>query len=187
MIDKYGLPDVSMIRRIFDNIEDARKWEHTVLRRLKVVNIDKWLNQTDNQSFPLCSGDTHWTYGKKGSDHPLYGQKQPKISQTRKEKRYWISTDNPMHNVEQKEKSIIARSGNNHHMKRDAVKEKVSGKNNWIYQKPGALEARQQQFREMNRARKGMKYKTTPCPFCDINMPNNNFKRHVKICERKSS
>lgn len=49
---KYGEPDIISIRKAFIESKDARIWEHKVLRRMKVVNKDKWLNKTDNISRP---------------------------------------------------------------------------------------------------------------------------------------
>lgn len=43
----YGKPDVIEIRKIFSNGVDALKWETKVLRRMKVVQNEKWLNQND--------------------------------------------------------------------------------------------------------------------------------------------
>ena len=43
-----GEPDVIQVRRVFSDFQIARKWEHTVLRRMNVVKDPKWLNQTDN-------------------------------------------------------------------------------------------------------------------------------------------
>lgn len=51
--EKYGEPDIIQIRKTFNNPDKARLWEHKVLKKLKVVNDDKWLNQTDNISFSL--------------------------------------------------------------------------------------------------------------------------------------
>lgn len=47
---KHGEPDVIEIRRQFTSISKARYWEHKVLHRLRVVESEKWLNQTDNKS-----------------------------------------------------------------------------------------------------------------------------------------
>jgi hypothetical protein len=187
MIIDHGMPDVMMIRKTFNDVETARTWEHTVLRRLDVVNSQKWINQTDNISFPVFSGKEHHTYGQKRELHPLFGITRPKISHARGAAQCWVTTDNPMHNPAQKAKSIAGRSGEAHHMKRDAVKEKVSGKNNWIFKCPDALEARRTQFKAMNLARRGIKYEKIPCPFCQVDMPTNNYKRHVRICELKHS
>lgn len=52
---EHGTPDIIEIRKIFDDVQEARNWEHKVLRRLKVKNNDIWLNKTDNISMPNFS------------------------------------------------------------------------------------------------------------------------------------
>ena len=47
-VAKYGDPSVKLIRKIFNDKKSARLWENRVLKRMKVVNDDKWLNKTDN-------------------------------------------------------------------------------------------------------------------------------------------
>lgn len=42
---KYGPPTLKQIRRTFAKPKDALVWEQTVLRRLKVLYNDKWLNK----------------------------------------------------------------------------------------------------------------------------------------------
>lgn len=49
-IKLYGNPDIIQIRKIFPDADKARLWEHKVLRRLNVVNDDRFLNQSDNIS-----------------------------------------------------------------------------------------------------------------------------------------
>lgn len=46
--DKYGEPDVIQIRKTFDDVSRARQWETRVLKRMRVVNDDRFLNCTDN-------------------------------------------------------------------------------------------------------------------------------------------
>jgi hypothetical protein len=41
---QYGEPDIIQIRKIFDTQEMAKSWETKVLRRLKVLKSDRWLN-----------------------------------------------------------------------------------------------------------------------------------------------
>jgi hypothetical protein len=50
------------IRKTFDNKDDAINWENKVLKRMKVVKRDDFLNQTDNKS--NYKNNTWWT-GKK--------------------------------------------------------------------------------------------------------------------------
>lgn len=47
-VAKHGDPPVKIIRKTFDEPKTARLWEHRVLRRMKVVQADRWLNKTDN-------------------------------------------------------------------------------------------------------------------------------------------
>jgi hypothetical protein len=51
----YGEPDIIDIRKTFDNVNKARLWENTVLRRLKVIEKDIWINKTDNLSIDPIS------------------------------------------------------------------------------------------------------------------------------------
>jgi len=45
-----GEPDIIEVRKIFERVSQAQEWENKVLRRLKVVSKEKWLNKTDNKS-----------------------------------------------------------------------------------------------------------------------------------------
>jgi hypothetical protein len=53
IISENGLPNIIEVRKTFSDVNTARIWEHKVLRRLKVVNEDKWVNKTDNISISL--------------------------------------------------------------------------------------------------------------------------------------
>jgi NUMOD3 motif len=73
MIRQHGLPDIVQIRRTFDSALNARSLEHKVLRRMKVVVSDKWLNKTDNKSIAPMSGQSNPMYGKIGVLSHRYG------------------------------------------------------------------------------------------------------------------
>jgi hypothetical protein len=178
----HGSPSITQVRKTFHTKDAARLWEHKVLKKLKVVNDEKWLNRTDNKAIVPRKGEEHHNATRRGKDSPFYGIARPEVAELKRKE--WTKK-NPMHNPESKEKSISKRSGEAHHMKRQEVKEKVSGKNNWIYKHPGALEKRRQQFIEMNTAKRGVKYQKLPCPYCNVDMPKNNFKRHVRLCKDK--
>ena len=64
---EYGNPDVIQVRKIFDDEKSARMWEHKVLKRLKIKNNTKWLNQTDNL-FPFYSKDRSYQKTKQWSE-----------------------------------------------------------------------------------------------------------------------
>lgn len=179
LIKLLGLPQVQQIRKTFTSPEPARLWENRVLKKLKVVLDEKWINKTDNKSILPLYGEDHPNSKKRGIHSPFYGIERSYLSEIKRAE--WINK-NPMHNPVSKEKSIQNRSGEKHHMKRLEVKEKVSGKNNWIFKDPIALEERRKHFIEMNTLRRGMKYEKIPCTSCGISMPKNNYKRHFKIC-----
>lgn len=87
--EEHGTPDIIQIRKKFDSVDQARAWEHKVLRRLKVVNNDKWINKTDNLSIdPRVAG---WSKGKVG---PRLGSKNPKLSEINKLK---VGANNPFY------------------------------------------------------------------------------------------
>lgn len=52
------------MRQTFNDSLQAREWEHKVLRRLKVIQNEKWLNKTDNFSINL----DYFMAGRKQSD-----------------------------------------------------------------------------------------------------------------------
>lgn len=50
-----GEPDIVQVRKIFDNVLECCEWEVTVLRRLKVLTSDKWLNKAVGATWILES------------------------------------------------------------------------------------------------------------------------------------
>lgn len=46
--EQNGEPDVIVVRKVFNCPKDAKNWEDKVLRRLKVDQNQKWLNQSNN-------------------------------------------------------------------------------------------------------------------------------------------
>lgn len=73
---KYGEPDIIQIRKLFKDENSARLWEHKVLKRLKVKNNPKWINQTDNL-FPFYSKDRSYQKTKE------WGEMMSKINKGR--------------------------------------------------------------------------------------------------------
>jgi hypothetical protein len=52
-VQEYGNPDIISVRKVFrgkNAVEKAQRWEHTVLRRRKVITNPTFLNRTDNKS-----------------------------------------------------------------------------------------------------------------------------------------
>jgi hypothetical protein len=66
VVRQHGDPDIVQVRKLFTDVNKARLWEETVLRRMNVINDDKWLNKTSNKSFEPM-------YGK---DNPM---KRPEV------------------------------------------------------------------------------------------------------------
>lgn len=75
LIETWGLPDVIQVRKKFDSSISARNWEHRVLRRLNVIQSDKWLNQTDNKAIAPQVGELNPMYGKTGAASPRFGMR----------------------------------------------------------------------------------------------------------------
>jgi hypothetical protein len=182
-IAEHGEPDVAQVRKTFIDVPVAQDWEHRVLKRTKAVSSDKWLNRTDNKSIAPQYGEDHPHYGKKGEAHHCYGK--PNKGASEAQKRRWANPDNknPMGDPAIVAKKVAKTSGDNHHMKRPEVAEKVSGKNNWIFQKTGALEERSKRFIEMNKARKGTQYRRVDCTYCGKDYSSVQIKQHEKRCE----
>lgn len=72
---EHGQPDIVEIRRTFDTVDATREWEHRVLRRMRVVVSDRWLNRTDNRARPPMPGAANPMYGRTGEQHHRYGAK----------------------------------------------------------------------------------------------------------------
>jgi hypothetical protein len=52
----HGEPDVVQVRKVFRSVDAAREWEHKVLRRMKVIHRDDFLNKTDGKSIDPEAG-----------------------------------------------------------------------------------------------------------------------------------
>lgn len=107
LIEQHGVDQFSVsIRKTFVDTEKARRWEHKVLRRLKVCSRTDWINQTDNVAF-----------------EPLYGDTNPARSQRTREFVSWFNknhrdysqhhfkTNNPAKTQQHKEKLSETKSG----------------------------------------------------------------------------
>lgn len=56
-----GYPDVIQVRKTFSCATKARVWEGKVLKKLNVINDNRWLNLTDNYSIPLEKSIHGWS------------------------------------------------------------------------------------------------------------------------------
>jgi hypothetical protein len=64
MREQEGEPDIIEIRKIFSSHHDAIKWEEKVLRRLNVLNDDKWINRNVAGAIAPMPGELNPRYGK---------------------------------------------------------------------------------------------------------------------------
>ena len=77
LIRKYGKKSfIFEIRKTFKTIKQARIWEHKVLKRLKVIYRNDFLNLTDNKSVdPIYLSKIN-----SGKNNPWYNKKHTKES-----------------------------------------------------------------------------------------------------------
>ena len=127
--EQYGEPDVIQIRKTFDSKESAIAWEHKVLRRMKVISEDHWMNKAawpavDNRGI------------KRSEEH------KKKISKAQKGKTL---------SAETKQKLREANKGKTHSAEtKRKMSEAAKGKNNPNYGKTRSAETK----RKMSEARK---------------------------------
>jgi hypothetical protein len=78
--EQFGEPDVIEIRRVFESrpntykSDDARLWEHKVLRRIKAVRKKEWINKGNGGVEFNTEGKVNKTTFKPGAEHPFYGK-----------------------------------------------------------------------------------------------------------------
>jgi hypothetical protein len=97
----HGEPDIIQVRKVFDDVDKARLWESKVLKRMKVVDDDRFINKTDNVSIDLKSCKS--MLGKFGKKHPAYGRKRDDLSQY-----------NKLNNKYRENNHWLGKKGNNH-------------------------------------------------------------------------
>ena len=137
----HGEPDIVKITKIFTNEKDVRLWEHKVLRRLKVIHRNDFLNQTDNiaispeiQRGRPRSAKTKQILSEKaklnfiGEGNPFYGKKhseetKQKISNSKKGTKSHLPMLGKKHSEETKQKISKACTGNK---MPDSMKKKLS-------------------------------------------------------------
>jgi len=60
----HGDPDIVEIRKIFDDKEKAKRWEAKFLRKINVINNEKWLNKSYSDEKFVNRGHTEETKTK---------------------------------------------------------------------------------------------------------------------------
>jgi hypothetical protein len=161
LIKKYGKKSFKFeIRKTFKTQQAALNWEHKVLKKMKVIYRNDFLNQTDNKCFDpiLVSKILKKIY--KGKNNPFYNKTHTKKTRQKirlanlgrkhtkesleKLKLANLGKNNPMYGKprtkEVKQKLRLANLGKKH-TKESIEKMRLasSGKNNAMYGKKGRL------------------------------------------------
>ena len=75
MRSQFGEPDLIQVRRTFQSTDQAKDWEHKVLRRLKAPSRKDFLNLTDNRCNPSNAGAVRSEEIKKAMSDAQQGKK----------------------------------------------------------------------------------------------------------------
>jgi hypothetical protein len=150
LIRRYGKKSfIFEIRKTFKTAKQAYNWEHKVLRRMKVIHRDDFLNLTDH----LSVDPKHLSKLNRGKGNPMYGRKLSKerkkelsrlnigrrLSEETKEKlRFYAGKNHYMYgkklSEETKEKIRIGNLGKKHTKKMIKYLSKINkGGNNAMY------------------------------------------------------
>ena len=159
LIRKYGKKSFQFeIRKTFKTTKQARMWEHKVLKRLKVIYRNDFLNLTDNKSVD----PVYLSRINKGKNNAMYGRKHSKetkekisrlgrgkkLSEETKEKlRFYAGKNHYMYgkklSEETKQKIRIGNLGKKHTKTMIKYLSKINkGKNNAMYGKKHSKETR---------------------------------------------
>jgi hypothetical protein len=138
LIKRYGKKSfIFEIRKTFKTQQEAINWENKVLKRMKVIYRDDFLNLTNNKSID----PNYLSKIMKGKNNNFYGKKHTKKS-IEKIKLHSTGKNNPMYGKprteEVKQKLRLANLGKKH-TKESIKKMRIanSGKNNPMYGKKG--------------------------------------------------
>ena len=157
----YGDPDIIQIRKKFISIDQARIWENTVLRRMKVVKRTDFLNKNDAPAPPInnriMSEDTKEKIRAVHKGKPLSEEHKQKIKEARAKQDMSYRKGIPL-KEETKKKIRVARAKQ---ITTDETRKKISesmrGERHWSYGKPMAEETKQK-IKEA-RAKQDMSYR----------------------------
>ncbi len=141
----YGDPDVIEIRKVFLTKEHARLWENKVLRRLKVVSREDFLNKNDAPAPPINNRVmTEITKTKIRAVHrgkPKSEEHKQKIREARAKQ---VNTRKGIQATEETKKKI--REARAKQIITTETRDKMSaarkGENHWTYGKPRTAETK---------------------------------------------
>ena len=115
LIEEYGIDSFKFeVRKTFNSIDKARKWEQKVLWRLKVVRRRDWINKSYGTGWT-----DHATMGMLGKKHSEETKAKMKISQTKEKNGFYGKT----HTAESRNKISNASSSRTHTIE---TKKKIS-------------------------------------------------------------
>ena len=133
----YGNPDIIQIRKTFNTVDSARQWESNVLKKMNVINEDKWLNQTNNKATSLeASRKKRKPLSKEHKELLLNSRRGKKNSEEHK-LALLQSRLGTKHSEEAKKKMSLAKSGKKHSLE---YKRMCSERNIKRYSNPDSRE-----------------------------------------------
>jgi hypothetical protein len=179
----HGAPDIQQIRKTFYDTKTAQTWEHRVLKRMKVIYRDDYLNKTDNISISpqygndnaatrpevqakISEGVTRWY---ETNDNPNLG-----IKWSEEEKQEWselrVGENNPFYGHKHTEKNIQFYS------------ERQQGENNSFYNRTHSDEQKE----KWRNDRSGIAKSRVCCVYCRKDVAINLFPRwHGDNCKKR--
>lgn len=133
LIDRDGTESFTFqIRKTFDSVDKARKWEERVLTKMDVIKHPRFINKTTNKSIsPECASKAQ--KGKTGVLSNKYGVKNKKLSELNKLK---VGDKNPMFGKTGELAPNYGRTGSKHPMfgkSNPKSKETISRKGRCIF------------------------------------------------------
>lgn len=178
-VKQHGNPDIIKIRQTFNEVPKAQLWEHRVLKRMRVIYRNDFLNRTDNKSIA-----------------PQYGNNNPA---TRPEVRQKIANNtprkygdnNPMRDPLVADKVRKKRKGKSNTWSigeanpakrpevRAALKVLAQGKGNGFYGETHSLAQKEKWSLE----RSGISKPKCSCIKCHTEIGINGITRHYKSCK----
>lgn len=143
----FGEPDIKQIRKIFSTRDQARQWETRVLKRMKVVIREDFLNKNDSPAPPInnriMTAETKEKIGSSNKGKPKSEEHKQKIREARAKqdmssrKGFKMPEEAKQKIREARAKQITTRE----------TKEKMSaarkGKKHWAYGKSMSEETKQ--------------------------------------------